>query len=123
MSPPRRCRGDDGISLVELMVAVGLMVLIVPLAFPMLTSTLTTATRLEARSGALDELRTDVGNMTRETATESKVVAEGLVAGDAFQYIANPRQQVVIHLSINLGNDRAPIRLDATSAPRTWHSC
>jgi Tfp pilus assembly protein PilW len=170
----RRCRGDDGISLVELMVAVGLMVLIVPLAFPMLTSTLTTASRLEVRSAAVDDLRIGLGNLSRElrgarcvlepelasgtqhaegdvlrfvtatadgdveitydatsgdlvrtTPSDSTVVAQGLSEGaTVFEYTADPRQRVVVHLSLDLGDDREPASLDATTAPRTaWHAC
>lgn len=176
MSLPRvrRCQGDDGISLVELMVAVGLMVLIVPLAFPMLTSTLTTASRLEVRSAAVDELRTGLGNLSRElrgarcvlepeladgtqqadgdvlrfvtatadgdveitydatsgdlvrsTSSDSTVIAQGLSDDlTVFEYTADPRQRVGVRLSRDLGDDRDPVSLEATVAPRTaWHPC
>jgi prepilin-type N-terminal cleavage/methylation domain-containing protein len=53
----RRCRGDGGVTLIELLVAMALMALIVPLTFPMLTETLRVGGNLASQSAGLDGLQ------------------------------------------------------------------
>jgi type II secretory pathway pseudopilin PulG len=59
-------RGDAGITLVELLVAMALLALIVPLTFPMLTDTLKVGGRLASQSSALDQLHLAAASVGRD---------------------------------------------------------
>jgi prepilin-type N-terminal cleavage/methylation domain-containing protein len=62
----RRAVGDAGLTLIELMVAMALMALIVPLTFPMLTETLRVGGKLSSQSAALDALQIGAASVGRD---------------------------------------------------------
>jgi type II secretory pathway pseudopilin PulG len=69
MTAPRRVRrwaADGGMTLVEVMVALSLMVAIVPVFMPLLISATRSARKLGLQSQTLDQLRLTVGTIGRE---------------------------------------------------------
>ena len=66
MTGIQRLKGDSGMSLVEILVAMALMTAIVPVFAPLLVSATRNARSLSAQSQALDELRAAVATIGRE---------------------------------------------------------
>jgi prepilin-type N-terminal cleavage/methylation domain-containing protein len=65
----RRFVGDAGLTLIELLVAMALMALIVPLTFPMLTETLKVSGKLASQSTGLDGLQIAAASVSRDART------------------------------------------------------
>jgi hypothetical protein len=112
---PRRADADDGYSFAELIIVLGLLSIVIALAYLLLNSTTVMADRVDARSIVKEQVRVAVDLMTRELRQ-----ADEPVQGAGAFATASPRECVFyVDLNHDLRPERVTYKMSGVSLVRT----